>query len=107
VADDVVVNHLKIIAASKPDTDLDRRLDGTPLCVPHALRGLEIPRIDKRRLIEVFARESAALRSELRTLIEHADYRRIREPVGEERDAWVRAVHLMIGSPVYGGGRPS
>lgn len=104
VSDDVAVNYLKVIAASEPNTDLDTRLEGSLVCLPHLLRGMDVPRVNRRRLIEVWARESSAVRSELRTLIEHADYRRIREPVGEERDAWVRAVHLVVGSPVFGGG---
>jgi hypothetical protein len=108
VADDVAINQLKVIAASESDTDLDRLLEGAALCLPHLERGLRIPRIDRRRLVGVWTRASSAIRTELQTLIDHADYRRIREPVGGERDAWVRAVHLVVGSPVYGGGsKPS
>jgi hypothetical protein len=107
VSDDVAVNYLKVIAASEAGAELDGRLKGSLLCLAHLLRGLNVPRVDRHRLVEVWSREASIVRSELRTLIEHADYRRIREPAGEERDAWVRAVHLVIGSPVHGGGSRS
>ncbi|NOY54934.1 MAG: hypothetical protein GXP34_03010 [Actinobacteria bacterium] len=102
VADDVAVNYLRIIATSEPDTDLDRHLGGAALCFPHFSRGLEIRGLDHERLEAVYLRGSVSIRAELRRLIDHADYRRADEPLGNEKDAWARAVHLVVGSPVYG-----
>ena len=102
VADDVAVNYLGIIAASEPDGATRRRLEGAVLCFPHFSRGLGIPGIDHARLESVYLRGSVSIRSELRRLIDHADYRRADEPWGPEKDAWVRAIHLIVGSPAHG-----
>ncbi len=102
VADDVAVNYLGIIAASEPDGAAGRRLEGAVLCFPHFSRGLGIPGIDHARLESVYLRGSVSIRSELRRLIDHADYRRADEPWGPEKDAWVRAIHLIVGSPAHG-----
>jgi len=102
VADDVAVNYLRIIATSEPDTDVGRYLEGAVLCLSHFSRGLGIPGIDHARLGAVYLRGSVSIRAELRRLIDHADYRRADEPLGNEKDAWVRAVHLVAGSPVHG-----
>ncbi|NIA24580.1 MAG: hypothetical protein GWP04_03325 [Gammaproteobacteria bacterium] len=102
VGDDVAVNYLRIIATCEPDTDVGRRLETATLCFPHLSRGREIHGIDHVRLETVYLRGSASIRSELRHLIDHADYRRADEPLGQEKDAWVRAAHLIVGSPVHG-----
>lgn len=102
VGDEVAVNYLRIIAEAPADSEIGTQVDGGTLCHPHLLRGLEIDGIDHDRLRALFADGAGRVRTELRRLIDHADYRRAGEPFGTEKDAWRRAVHLVIGSPVYG-----
>ncbi len=72
-------------------------LAGGGLCLDHLLLALRAsgPEAGRRRLLDLQRRLWEALRGELAEFIRKNDYRFRDEPLGEERDAWIRALlHL-------------
>lgn len=71
------------------------------LCLPHyQLAERQATDGDLRATLrEVQIDRMAKLSAELKEFIRKSDYRNVGEPPGEERDAWIRAVGLWVGSP--------
>ncbi|MFC1463416.1 MAG: DUF6062 family protein [Candidatus Brachytrichaceae bacterium NZ_4S206] len=68
------------------------------LCLPHfrmALRDAEDATAE--RLIQIQVNKWRALQSDLQTFIDKNDYRRMNEPMGTERDSYVRAIRSLCG----------
>lgn len=79
-----------------------RRSSG--LCAPHLATAVGIVhrRPLERQLVQLEQMESAimdGLMDELAQIMRRSDYRFADEPSGPERDAWIRAIHKISGSP--------
>ncbi len=79
-----------------------RRSSG--LCAPHlaTAAGIVHRRPIERQMVQLEQLESAImdrLIAELTAIMRKSDYRFADEPPGPERDAWIRAIHKISGSP--------
>jgi hypothetical protein len=73
-----------------------RRSEG--LCLPHVRQVLRQAGSAQRQVVlSVQQAVWQAVRDELKTFVDKYDYRRAEEPIGTERDSWLRAVRLMGG----------
>jgi hypothetical protein len=70
------------------------------LCLPHLRRALEHVRdaTVSDTLLDLHRSKLERLRSELDEFIHKSDYQRIEQGFGEERDAWLRAITMVIGN---------
>lgn len=74
------------------------------LCTPHLAAAVRVVhrRCADRRLVQLEQLESVImdrLVAELKEIMRKSDYRFADEPSGPERDAWMRAIHKISGSP--------
>lgn len=69
------------------------------LCLPHLRFALARPRAGRsyKALLAVQREAWTALMAELDEFIRKNDYRFRHEPMGEERDAWLRALDVIVG----------
>ena len=69
------------------------------LCLPHLVKALETSRNDEatRRLVRVSVAKLEELKADLAEVKRKHDYRFSKEPWGDERDAWIRAVEVWGG----------
>src|SRR5262245_53490651 len=70
------------------------------LCLPHLRRTLEHAKdvSTGEKLLTIHSEKLASLRAELAEFIRKNDYRVIKEGFGEEGNAWLRAVSMIVGS---------
>jgi hypothetical protein len=68
------------------------------LCLPHLRQALQFADAQAtQRLVQLSQQSLATLRDQLAEFIRKNDYRFANEPVGEEGDAWRRALNLVAG----------
>jgi hypothetical protein len=68
------------------------------LCLPHLRAAFERSNpAQAARLLAILRPKLQSLRGELAEFIRKNDYRYVGEPIGDERDAWQRAVGLVVG----------
>ncbi len=73
---------------------------GGGLCLPHLRLALQAsgPAAGYRALLAAQREAWSALMAELDEFIRKNDYRFQHEPMGDERDAWLRALDALVGS---------
>lgn len=69
------------------------------LCIPHFMKCMA--RCANHNIALIIRDTQLAamqdLSAQLKEIIRKSDYRFVDEPVGKEKDAWIRAVHLLVG----------
>jgi hypothetical protein len=98
------VNYLKLLSEADPGSEIGAaaRGDGPKLCVPHLMLGMRLAATAaaESRLVDVFVHGVKQLRGDLSEFIRKRDYRFVDETMTPgEANAWVRAVHAMVGTP--------
>jgi hypothetical protein len=102
IAAQTAANYLRLLATADPTSEIGSAArSGEPhLCVWHLRRGFAQTSLEdeRRSFAEVFAAGTNTLHEELREFIRKRDYRFAHEGTTErEGNAWIRAVHLMVG----------
>jgi hypothetical protein len=74
-------------------------MDSDGLCIPHLRQAFEHVQDDEsyEKLLNVHRQKFEVLDQELAELIRKSDYRFHDEGFGHERNAWMRAVHVVVG----------
>ncbi|MBN1920116.1 MAG: hypothetical protein JW892_02630, partial [Anaerolineae bacterium] len=74
-------------------------IQGGGLCLPHLRLTLQAsgPAAGYRALLTAQREAWSALMAELDEFIRKNDYRFQHEPMGDERDAWLRALDALVG----------
>ena len=97
-------NYVRLLGGSEPDSEIGTaaRRELRSLRLPHLRRGIELAAShdDAERLLHVYLRGEAELRTDLHEFLRKQSYVHRDEPVSQrERSSWRRAVHLVVGEP--------
>ncbi len=98
---DTKKRYIRGLLASLNDMDFrDKYRSSVGLCLPHyEMAFQQVTDGDVRAVLrEVEIDSLTKLIAELKEFIRKSDYRYAGEPPGEERDAWIRAIELWVGS---------
>lgn len=102
----VATNYLRLLAAADEGSEIGQaaRRELRGLCVPHLAHGLRLAssEAEAERLLAIYLRGEAELRTDLREFIRKEHYQHRGEPSGREVGAWQRAVRRMVGEPPSG-----
>mgnify|MGYP006972337365 CR=1 FL=1 len=95
--------YLSVIADNFEDAEMQKRVLGGGVCLPHTVKLLKrLPGRHRSMLLDAVRSQLSDLDAELAEIIRKSDYR-VKEEFGPEGDAWIRVVRKFIG----GGSRSS